>query len=667
MLLFNILLLIAAALRFVGLPHMPPGISHDEVAEVIIARRVLEGHHALFFEEAYGQEPLFIYLLAGALVVLGENVFALRFVTASVGLLTVAASARLARRLFNVRIALVTTAGMAVMLWPIFWSRVGLRGMTLPLMLCLGWDALWDALQKSPSRQRDWKAVWAGVFFGLTAYTYLAARGLPILFAAFVVYLWLFNRPADKVYPADKVHPADKIHPAAEGYPPLRHIWRPLLVTLMIASLFAVPLVVYLSQNPQLQFRVYEVDEPLRQLLQGRPKLVVRNIPRILAMFTVEGDFTVRNNAPHRPVFPEPGWAALFYLGGIITIMLCFRDARYALILIWLGVMLSPSMVTTDAPNFVRTLGALPVVMIVPAIGVEWMTIHLHKRAPGVLWLWGAILAIIVLINAALTVRDYQAWSEIEVTRFVWQSDLAAVAHRLDAWPQLMDGTVSGVANASMDDLSLALMMRRDEVRVRWVDTGSPLSAGGALVVPADGGWLFVPSFIPISALISRQLDPLTLRRERWRSFTAYQLSAYEGPGDRMVTAFTGHLNLLAVHAPAVGTTTQDMMMPGQMLELLTVWQTVEPPYPPLKAFIHVIDGDGNLCAQHDGLDSPSRFWQPGDVIIQAHAIALPENLQAGSYELRVGLYDPETLQPYPMIDGRPFFEAGRLTVHDVP
>ncbi|MBN1486783.1 MAG: glycosyltransferase family 39 protein, partial [Anaerolineae bacterium] len=149
-----VILLLAVVLRFWELPQLPRGIAHDEVAEVLIARDILKGHHALFFQEAYGQEPLFLYLVAGAMGILGENVLALRFVSASVGLLTVAAGARLARRLFDLQVALITAAGLGVMLWPVFWSRVGLRGMTLPLTMCLGFESLWRALH-TPSHSSE--------------------------------------------------------------------------------------------------------------------------------------------------------------------------------------------------------------------------------------------------------------------------------------------------------------------------------------------------------------------------------------------------------------------------------------------------------------------------------------------------------------------------------
>jgi len=51
-----------------------------------------------------------------------------------VAMLTLAAAYRMLRRMFGPTVALVALAGMSIALWPVFWGRVGLRAMTLPLM-----------------------------------------------------------------------------------------------------------------------------------------------------------------------------------------------------------------------------------------------------------------------------------------------------------------------------------------------------------------------------------------------------------------------------------------------------------------------------------------------------------------------------------------------------
>jgi 4-amino-4-deoxy-L-arabinose transferase-like glycosyltransferase len=178
------ILLVAAGLRSYRLAEIPPGVEHDEVAEWQIARGILAGRHALFFSEAYGQEPVYLYLQALSISFLGDRVLALRFTSFAVAMLTMAACFRLLRRLFGSVAALTSLALIAVTFWPLFFARVAIRGMTLPLCLCLGVDALFTNLKSPISAPRLLTSVRgfiiAGIWFGLSGYTYLAARAVPI-------------------------------------------------------------------------------------------------------------------------------------------------------------------------------------------------------------------------------------------------------------------------------------------------------------------------------------------------------------------------------------------------------------------------------------------------------------------------------------------------------
>src|SRR5512137_488702 len=169
-----LLFLLAFFFRTYELTGLGLAIEHDEVAEWQIANSIRHGENALFFKEAYGQEPLFLYLMAGSTALIGDNVFAIRFTSVFVAMLTLAASYRLLRRMFSPTVALVALAGMSIALWPVFWGRVGLRAMTLPLMLALGFDWLWRGLTrdeggtlrvKGASKYRPF--IIAGVFFAL--------------------------------------------------------------------------------------------------------------------------------------------------------------------------------------------------------------------------------------------------------------------------------------------------------------------------------------------------------------------------------------------------------------------------------------------------------------------------------------------------------------------
>jgi hypothetical protein len=90
---------------------------------------------------------------------------------------------------------------------------------------------------------------------------------------------------------------------------------------------------------------------------------------------------------------------------------------------------------------------------------------------------------------------------------------------------------------------------------------------------------------------------------------------------------------------------------PGSELALLTAWRVESPPSRPLRVFVHLLDAQGRVRAQHDGLESPPHGWTPGDLILQQHTMDLPTDLEVGIYSIEVGLYWPK--------DGQRLFVAG--------
>jgi 4-amino-4-deoxy-L-arabinose transferase-like glycosyltransferase len=640
-----LLLLLAFFFRTYELTGLDLGLEHDEVAEWQIADGIRHGEHALFFKEAYGQEPLFLYLMAGSIALFGDNVFAIRFTSVFVAMLTLAASYRLLRRMFSPTVALVALAGMSIALWPVFWGRIGLRAMTLPLMLALGFDWLWRGLTSEIKTEgkRDGENerlslsrrlsvlpslrpfIIAGVFFGLSAYTYLSSRALPILLMIFTLYLALFARKK------------------------MAGKWRGLFVCFIVAGLVALPLVITLLTRPDLQFRVSEVSGPLDKALQGDASEVATNIGRAFGMFTGQGDTTVRDNWPNRPVFPEMMGQWLF-LGGAIVAFTRLRQPRYVLALLWIGVMLILTIVTTGAPNFTRTLGALPMVFAMPGIAVEALLFWAPRlfplqmydrvsRVTNVLIVTGLI--VVLGVNAVSTYEDYFIkWPQHPETQFVFQADFAAIAKDIDA-SDVMDVSVGGLSNDTMDDPSLYLLRQRKDVRVRWFNSADqPTSSGGALIHAGQPGaaYVYVPSIVPLSPTLAWYLTTgptkTVFQTKNFARYTPYPFL----PNDPFMEArrfkdtawfIKGILDTSSV--PAGGTA-----------ELHTVWVSAEPVHYPKRIFVHLVDvATGKIIAQHDGLDAPAQFWGMNDEVVQVHKLPIPKDAVPGEYELRVGLYDP--------------------------
>ena len=176
---------LAAALRTFALGRTPPGLYHDEAFNGLDALEVLAGQRPIYFAANHGREPLFIYLIAVTVALLGRTPGALRLAAVICGTLTIPATYLVARSWFDRRVGLLSAAILATTLWHIHLSRVGFRAVTLPLVTAV---ALWLGARAYRSRRwRDWLS--AGLVYGLCYYAYLPIRLTPIALAIFAVYL----------------------------------------------------------------------------------------------------------------------------------------------------------------------------------------------------------------------------------------------------------------------------------------------------------------------------------------------------------------------------------------------------------------------------------------------------------------------------------------------
>lgn len=93
---------------------------------------------------------------------------------------------------------------------------------------------------------------------------------------------------------------------------------------------------------------------------------------------------------------------------------------------------------------------------------------------------------------------------------------------------------------------------------------------------------------------------------------------------------------------------------PGDSVAVTLYWRPLRTPESYAVVFVHVLNGSGNIIAQHDAQPVngayPLPAWQPGTLIADGHTLRLPDDAPPGPYTLAVGLYDPETLQRWPVV-----------------
>ena len=96
---------------------------------------------------------------------------------------------------------------------------------------------------------------------------------------------------------------------------------------------------------------------------------------------------------------------------------------------------------------------------------------------------------------------------------------------------------------------------------------------------------------------------------------------------------------------------------PGDEVLLTLYWRGAQPMDKDYSVFVHLTDegGETTTHAQSDGAPGvcgklvPTSTWQPGRVVLDRRVLVLPRDIAEGTYALRVGLYDYETLERLPI------------------
>jgi len=86
------------------------------------------------------------------------------------------------------------------------------------------------------------------------------------------------------------------------------------------------------------------------------------------------------------------------------------------------------------------------------------------------------------------------------------------------------------------------------------------------------------------------------------------------------------------------------------VIELRTYWRVDDTPARPLSLMAHLLAEDGTTVAVGDGLGVPIEVWQPGDVIVQRHRLAISRDSVSGLYWLQTGAYWLDTMERWPIL-----------------
>lgn len=123
-----------------------------------------------------------------------------------------------------------------------------------------------------------------------------------------------------------------------------------------------------------------------------------------------------------------------------------------------------------------------------------------------------------------------------------------------------------------------------------------------------------------------------------------------EQAGQPVGASFGDEIELLGYDIDSLDAPVQD-----GSLAVTFNWRALQPPTADYTVFVHLLDAQGATVAQHDGQPQdgayPTSVWDSGEVVVDEHSLALPPDLPAADYWLRVGLYLLETGERLP-VDG---------------
>ena len=608
-------LFIALILRFYRLGEIPPGLYRDEAFNGLDALKVLQGEHAIFFPANNGREPLYIYLTAAAVALFGQTAFAVRLAAAVVGTLTTIPVYLLGKSWFGWRVGVLAAWIWAITLWPVHLSRIGLRAILLAPLLAL---TFWLG---TLAFKRGKNGLWllSGLLYGLTFYTYLAARFTPLLLILLALFLLLTGR-------------ARRLWPGAAWF-------------ILGSFLSLLPFLFLVSQQPDLilgrsgQVSLFHPDVNDGDLW-GK---LWQHIVAALGMFIWRGDTILRHNPAGRPVF-DLLMVIPFLLGLIWCIRHWRRPAQFTL-LIWIAVMLGPTIFAADAPHFLRAAGILPAIIYLPAIGLNQI------------WLWprfsrtvrSLLIGGLLLGSLLLTIRDYAAYGRDPEVANAFESLAVDLAHQINE--------EAAETNLFLDeefwsDWPAISFLVTDPKNMHLFSSAADLphqiAAPAAIYAwpldPLD----YVPEVLAPPALISAENSDFIhgeLDESSYQLFVRYQSEELPTITGDPAAEFTGGLSLQRADV---------LELADDRLQVDIYWQSDMALNEELVVFVHVMGVNG-LLGQHDAPPAEGRWynnwWRAGQVIRDRHIVSLDEPYDPTQHQILIGLYKASSGERLPVTD----------------
>lgn len=541
-----------------------------------------------------------------------------------------------ARRQF----ALWCGAGALALLWSQISARYAIRPMLFVLISTLLWASLWRAWNaegsQSPAPNPRSFLFWAlaGFLAGLSFYTYLPARLLPlILLPLGFLALWQQRARLQQHLPG-------------------------LLLSVLIALLVAAPLGLYFWQNPLSFFtRMEQVTAGESAAAGSFLTNLSTNLFAVLGMFLGTGDATPRANLPLRPLL-DPLLALPFLLGIGLALARFWRLGQ-AFLLLGLGVLLLPTVLTDYAPHFQRASGALPFVVLCVAYGADGLAKVAGRVRPRAEVLARALVWAGLTASIALTAWTYfGVWARDPALFPAWDVGFTRLAEEISRPQPDPHPVYISPRGAAHPTVQYLLQAQPHPVQPQGFDGRI------CMRVRQDGPARYI--FLVNEDFRSSQLIdayyPSLSRQPLIFDATGQAWAEVLDVPVGVSASFPELRTQDAQLADGIGLAgywlfPQEGVQPGQPLFVRLFWQVERTPTAAYTAFVHLLarqaDGSFQRLAGRDrppGAGScPTTDWQPGEMAIDELELAVPSDLPDGALFLAVGFYSGADGQRMPV------------------
>lgn len=374
-------LILVAFFRYYRLDQVPLEMNSDHAEKILDVIRVLEGQTMIFFPTNGGREALQFYLVAALHTIFGVplDFSALKFITISVGFLSLPFIYLLGKDLVNERVGLFAMLLAGVAYWPNVVSRAGMR---LPFYILFTALIMFLLVRGIRTGKRNY-FILAGLSVGLSLYGYSADRILPVLVLAAGVVFLLHRHP--------KQHNIQLVSS--------------MVILFIFASVIFLPMLRYMIDDPEsFLFRTLTRMGSLERELPASPvSLFFTNLRNAMFMFSWDNGEIWPVSIPHRPALDVIS-GAFFILGTTLMIVRYIKNRTWIdlFLLISIPILLMPSVMSlafpAENPNLYRTGGAMIPVFIIIAISLEGLfasiSIRIERFGHRLAW-----VAVIVLIG----------------------------------------------------------------------------------------------------------------------------------------------------------------------------------------------------------------------------------------------------------------------------